>query len=590
MNMKRLLQLLLVMLMVLSLFGCKKPEVVVEEPLDETFQQIIDEWFVEDMSEDYLSLHFGLVNPKDFGIEGVEVTLGEIEIEDDYDGYLNRLEVLNNYDIANLSRTQLITYKALIAYYNRQQAYLESEYDYGFVFTPNRGVNNNLITNFTEFELRNEQDAKDLITLVLDSGRFMDLCIDYTKEQAEEGIVQNDAVIDKVIDSCERFISRVEDNEVIKAYNASIEKLKLPNEEELKQQLSDAVINTLIPAYQRVIDLYNSLYGKCTNPDGLFYYEGGTDYYEVIFLAGVSSSDRTVDKWAATLRGSIKSIVKNISKVSDRMSYNDYKKWSSGSNHYGYKDPYEMIEHIKSQMPNDFPAIPKVEYSVNYLDPSVVSENVAAYYLIAPLDNLTNNVIKCNETYSKDSPDDMAITLSHEAYPGHLYQHTYYFTHHPSQKIRYNVGFIGYSEGWAMYSEEYGYKYFEKSKDIRELEILYLKFNYYLQAYCDMLINYYGYQVDDLAVYLTEFFNESYAQSLAANIYDTLIGDPSMFTPYALGYYQMTLLYDKTQKALGDKFNVKEYNTLILDTGDVDFDTLTWIVDEYIASKTNPEK
>jgi len=105
-----------------------------------------------------------------------------------------------------------------------------------------------------------------------------------------------------------------------------------------------------------------------------------------------------------------------------------------------------------------------------------------------------------------------------------------------------------------------------------------------------MLINYYGYQVDDLAVYLTEFFNESYAQSLAANIYDTLIGDPSMFTPYALGYYQMTLLYDKTQKALGDKFNVKEYNTLILDTGDVDFDTLTWIVDEYIASKTNPEK
>ena len=46
------------------------------------------------------------------------------------------------------------------------QTYLDSEYDYGFVFTPNRGVNNNLITNFTEFELRSEQDARDLITLV----------------------------------------------------------------------------------------------------------------------------------------------------------------------------------------------------------------------------------------------------------------------------------------------------------------------------------------------------------------------------------------------------------------------------------------
>lgn len=138
------------------------------------------------MSEDYLSLHFGVVNPKELGIENVEVTLGEIEIEDDYDGYLNRLEVLNNYDISDLNREQLITYKALIAYYNKMQSYLECEYDYGFVFTPNRGVNNNLITSFTEFELRNEQDAKDMITLVLDSERYMDLCIDYTKRQADE--------------------------------------------------------------------------------------------------------------------------------------------------------------------------------------------------------------------------------------------------------------------------------------------------------------------------------------------------------------------------------------------------------------------
>ncbi|HPW53569.1 MAG TPA: DUF885 family protein, partial [Erysipelotrichaceae bacterium] len=510
--MKKILQLLLVVLMVLPFFGCKKPEIIIEpDPLDENFQKIIDEWFVEDMSEDYLSLHFGVVNPKELGIENVEVTLGEIEIEDDYDGYLNRLEVLNNYDISDLNREQLITYKALIAYYNKMQSYLECEYDYGFVFTPNRGVNNNLITSFTEFELRNEQDAKDMITLVLDSERYMDLCIDYTKRQADEGIVQNDDVIEKIIDSCERFISRVEDNEVIKAYNASIEKLGLANEEELKQQLADAVINTLIPAYQKVIDLYTGLYGKCTNPDGLFYYEGGTVYYETIFLGGVSSTSRSVDKWAATLRSLINGVVKNISTVSNRMSYNDYNKWSSGRNHYGYKDPYEMIEYVKSQMAADFPPIPEVEYSVNYLDPTVTSENIAAYYLIAPIDNLTNNVIKCNEAYSKDSPDEMAITLSHEAYPGHLYQHTYYFTHHPSQKIRYNVGFIGYSEGWAMYVEEYGYKYYEKSKDIMELEILYLKFNYYLQAYCDMLINYYGYQVDDVANYLSEFFGESYA-------------------------------------------------------------------------------
>lgn len=122
------------------------------------------------------------------------------------------------------------------------------------------------------------------------------------------------------------------------------------------------------------------------------------------------------------------------------------------------------------------------------------------------------------------------------------------------------------------------------------MNIYYNRLGYYLEAYCDILVNYEGYQKDDLANYLSNIYVESYATVMAESMYSTLIGDPGMFIPYALGYYQMIDLYDDTKSLLGDKFDVKEFNTVILDCGATSFDVLEKYVDKYIDSKNSSEQ
>lgn len=572
--MKKIIKLLLVISMLLSFYGCKKEE---GEKID--FAQLTKQWFVEDMSEDYLSTHFAMIDRTKYGIEKPEVTLGEIESDEEVTLYKERLDILAKIKTDELSKQDKITYDTLVNYYSLMQELNDCQYDYGFVFTPNSGINNNLITNFTEFEIRNEEDAIDFITLVNDSGRYIDLCIDYTKDQAEDGIVQNDDTIEAIIEQCRRFIANVDDNEVIKAYNASIDKLNLENASEYKEQLAEAVKDVLLPAYERIIDMYLDLSGTATNKSGLCNYEGGKEYYSVMFKYR-SSSSMSVETAEKSLEKEINSLVSKIVRIQSQLSDEEMLQFDNSD--YGYNDPYDMLNYLKKAMAEDFPTIPDVNYTVDYLDPSVTSENVVAYYLIAPIDDLTENIIKCNQSYCKDDPSYLCITLSHEGYPGHLYQHTYYFANNPAQLIRYNLDYSGFTEGWAMYVEDYAYKYFEESTKIRDLNIYYNRFNYFLEAYCDILINYEGYDVDDVSNYLQNFFVKDYADELAESLYPTLVSDPLMFVPYAMGYYQMVKLYDNAERRLATKFDVKEFNTLILDCGTTSFDILEQEVNKYI--------
>lgn len=572
--MKKIISLLLVILMLLSFYGCKKEE---GEKID--FAQLTKQWFVEDMSEDYLSTHFAMIDRTKYGIEKPEVTLGEIESDEEVTLYKERLDILSKINADELSKQDRITYDTLVNYYNLMQELNDCQYDYGFVFTPNSGINNNLITNFTEFEIRNEEDAIDFITLVNDSGRYIDLCIDYTKDQAEDGIVQNDDTIEAIVEQCRRFIANVDDNEVIKAYNAFIDKLNLEKATEYKKQLAEAVKDVLLPAYERIIDMYMDLSGTATNKFGLCNYEGGKEYYSVMFKYR-SSSSMSVETAEKSLEKEINSLVSKIVRIQSQLSDEEMLQFDYSD--YGYNDPYDMLDYLKKAMADDFPSIPEVNYTVDYLDPSVTSENVVAYYLIAPIDNLTENIIKCNQSYCKDDPSYLCITLSHEGYPGHLYQHTYYFANNPMQLIRYNLDYSGFTEGWAMYVEDYAYKYFDDSTKIRNLNIYYNRFNYFLEAYCDILINYEGYDVDDVSNYLQNFFVKDYADELAESLYPTLVSDPLMFVPYAMGYYQMVKLYDNAERRLATKFDVKEFNKLILDCGTTSFDILEQEVNKYI--------
>ena len=589
--MKKLLTILLAVLMCFTLIACKKDSGEdpnnqsstfdlenmndIQTDVQKEFDALQKRWFKEDLESDYLNTHFSVEDPSAYGLKDLEVTLGEVESDEDDTTYSDRLAALAKYNVADLTPDQQIMYKCMLFYFQLMVDAEGIEEDYTFCFTPNSGLNNNLITNFTEFDIRNEQDARDLITLVQDSGRYIDECIQYTKDQAEKGIAQTDSVIDSIIEQCERFISKVDDNEVITVYNSRIDDMNLADGEQLKKEMATAVKNVLIPGYKRIISMYKGLYGKNTTNGRLAEYgEDGKKTYELIFRNKVSTS-KSVGEMISEMQDVFDDVIKEIIGIRIGALTDDY----------GYTELEDILGHLQEEMVKDFPAPETLEYKVNYLDPSVVSDNVSAYYLLAPIDNIHNNVIKVNPTFVEQDINGLCITLAHEGFPGHLYQHTYYFGNHPNNEYRYGMTFLGYAEGWAMYVESNAYNYFlTSSKEVRYMQLNDM-FSYYLYGLIDMQMHYNNWSKNKISRFLSNYLAEEYAEEYAEAIYDTNIGDPGMFLPYSVGMYQMITLYETAKEALGEEFDMIEYNKVILDTGEAPFDVVKERVDAYIAFK-----
>ena len=573
--------------------GCQKKEKDNRSD-EEKFLELTNQWFVEDVSSDYLTLHYTVANPENFGIDlnDVEVSYGKVEVDQDDPIYKNRLSELSKINWRNLSADQQVTYKTIYDYYQLQQAKMDLEEDYEFIFSSS-GLNFNLITNLTEFVIRNHQDAVDFITLVNDSQRYINDCLDYTRKQAEEGITQIDSSIDEVIDSCKSFISKTDDNEVIRAYNEQLSKFNFSDEEQLKKQLAEAVKTNLIPAYQSIIDFFETMKGKNKGTGAISEYKYGKQYCEVLFRekASTTTSIKTMEnKLANAIEEAIDDYLQAIYVEMSDEEY-DYYYTDEYTNSYGFTKAVDIFDYLKKAITNDFPSIDDVNYTISYLDPSIAAGSVLAYYVPTPVDDLKNNVVKVADSGAAGDDyygyNDLCVTLSHEGYPGHMLQHNYYYSNHPNQQIRYNYGYTAYAEGWAMFAENKAMEYFETNKSYLDAERAWLHFGYYLQSYVDILVNYEGYTVEEVAGYLSKFYNDDYSMSLAKSMSEAVIGEPGELLPYAFGMLQMDELYNKTKKELGSSFDFKEYCQVILDTGDTSFNILSDIVDEYIKQKKN---
>jgi uncharacterized protein (DUF885 family) len=63
---------------------------------------------------------------------------------------------------------------------------------------------------------------------------------------------------------------------------------------------------------------------------------------------------------------------------------------------------------------------------------------------------------------------------------------------------------------------------------------------------------------------------------------------PGQACSYMIGQLKIVELREKARKALGDKFSLREYHDVVLDTGTVPLEILERQVDAYIASAQKP--
>ena len=572
------MKIIKILLTLVLLVGCSYTKVSYAEKDNEEFNEFLKKEFVESMESDYISLHYNLKDYEAYGIEKPEPVLGEVSLEEYNEMVLDAkesLKELKSFKLSELSKKQAIDYR-IYKKYLEDYIVINSYPMFDNYFDPNRGVTSNLITIFSEFEFRNNEDFDDYLILLESVPSYIDSALEFTKYQASEGYFMTDEAVGYLAESIVRFTSKVNDNELIVDFNNEIKKFDL--DENLKNEYikrnEDLIINKIIPSYLKVQSELEGLKGSRSHEGGIYHFKNGKDYYNALIKSKASNS-KTLEEQLKQIE---KGIVNEFSFLAS-LSQTNPEAFDSDFSSVKFSDAESIVKFNIENMNKHYPKGPDVNYEISYLDPTVADESTLAYYLTPTIDDISRNIIKVNPNSGQEHIK-LYTTVSHEGFPGHLYQITYFLSTNPNP-IRSVVSHIGYTEGWAMYTETkatYDLDLTEGEAFVYNLDI---KLNYYLSAAVDIGVNGLGWTLEDTKEWLSKYNFGEFATSL----YEQALMFPAMLVPYGMGLLQMDNLRNYAESKLSDKFDEIEFNKVLLDNGDRPFELVKEDVNEYIKGK-----
>lgn len=538
---------------------------------EETFDELTREIFTDYASSDSLTLNYTLKNPSAYGIELEETTWGDIPLtEEDFaeekaqtQAWLDRLN-----EISGLTDDRAVTYD-VVKYY--LEADLES-YDYIYQtsnLAPMLGFQSQLPTTMAEYHFDDVDDVEDYLTLLNSLGNYVDSLLTFENQKADAGYGMCRSALETSIEDCQSFIESPETNLLIEVFPEKLDDLNLSEEEKNAyiEKNHDAVINSVIPAYQSIIDGLTAQLDTAPEKGNMSSYENGQEYYKYLLKSSVGT-DKTPEELIELTENKLNSAIFSLALT---MNANPDIFDAVENAEYSLTDPAEIIEHFKSTFTAEqMPEAPEASYTLKNVHESLSERLSPAMYFIPRIDDIANNQIYLNLRDNVDN--ELMPTMAHEGYPGHMYQMTYYYNTNPDP-VRTVYECLGYVEGWASYVESLSYAYCGFDEDVADF---YRSFNMEmaLNLYCrtDLGIHYEGWDVAQTGEFLRQYL--AFDDATIQEVYDAVLYNPTNYMVYGIGMDEILEMRETMEDNLDANFDIKDFHKQLLDLGPAPFPIL----------------
>lgn len=539
---------------------------------DQAFSAYTEKVFSQEVASNTVSLHYTLKNPEEYGIRNVPVTFGSFLTDGEavLASIENMSEALSDFSYNELSVENRLTYDVMEYYLSMLEEdtrYLLYEEPLGSV----SGIQTQLPVLLSEYQFYGEEDVKTYIELLKTTPEYFDSLIAFEKEKSKEGLFMADYAADTMIQQCNAFLEMGESNYLISTFVDRIEELDELTEKEKSdyiQKNAMALTTYVYPAYTKLVSEIQKLKGTGNNEKGLCYLPEGKAYYEQVVKES-TGSDKSVAEMEDLTR---RQIVEDLEAMESVLGITAKQARETVS--MSESDPEVILEELKLDISDAFPAEPETDLQVKYV-PEAMEEHLSpAFYMIPAIDNTQENVIYVNQAHM-DNSLTLFTTLAHEGYPGHLYQTVYYAGTDPNP-VRDIFDFGGYVEGWATYAEMCSYYMAPLTKEQATLLQKNSSIILGLYALADMGIHYEGWdRMDTIAFFKNYGITDPEA---VETIYELIIGSPGNYLKYYIGYVEFLELKKEWIKVKGEEFSQKEFHEAVLSVGPAPFE----IVEEYM--------
>lgn len=532
-----------------------------------TFAEFTHTLFLDEITSNTINLHYSIENPRAYGIRDYDISLGDFSKEsrtDTKSALLDTKNSLLSFSYFSLTQEEQLTYDVLNDYLDTQIALCEYEL-YQEPLSFSGGVQMNLPILFAEYEFNTEQDVKDYLELIALTDEYFKEILDFEKEKAEAGLFMSDSQCTAVIESCEAFLENTSEHYLMETFESRLLELGL-SERKVSSYINknQKVLNEqLFPAYESMITELNALLGSGENDGGLCSFPYGKEYYELLVYESTGcddSLDEIFNRIAAQRMNDLIVCADLQSKDETIIDQCTYLEWEM-------TDTSEMISCLQQSILDTFPEPPDCSYEINYVEESLEEYLAPAFYIVAPVDNYTENVIYINEAYMA-SDIYCFTTLAHEGYPGHLYQ-TVMTYEYELPEIRSILDYSGYVEGWATYIEMMSYYYAGLNEDVATMLSYNQSATLSLYASSDIGLHYYGWTKEDMYRFWKSYGITN--TDVIDEITQLILAEPGNYLKYYVGYLEFLDLKDFAKENLGSEFDIVDFHHTILDIGPAPF-------------------
>lgn len=574
----------------------------------QAFDELTRELFVSEMYANTLNMHYTIADPYSYGIGGYRAVLPTYSAEGNEQARAETrvlTERLDAIDPARLSMENAYTYELLEKALDNSLTLSECGY-FAEPLSPASGAQTQLPILLAEYAFRSERDVEDYLSLLEQTDAYLASLLVYEQEKAAAGLSQSNDSLHSVMEQCDTVVTVEElDAGTHFLQETFTERLdELVRDGEITEDAVDTytaennrLLRTVVqPAYETLADGLFVLEGSAGisgHPYGLASVPGGRDYYEAL-LIHETGSYRSVDEIRELLEiqleaesDAVHGLLADTPSLAARIAAGSHTELPLTS-------ADEMLDDLQTRMADDFPALTGGSSAVvKPVSESLQPYTAPAYYLTAPLDDTSYNVIYINGQDTIDSLE-LYTTLAHEGYPGHLYQ-TVYANRRALETdeniVRQLLWYGGYLEGWAVYVEFIGYDYAAQMlKEVgRAEDALCVELERHersallcLYSLLDIMIHAENADRTEVSELLSRFGIGN--PSAADAVYDYIAENPCNYLKYYLGYLEILDLKEQARQFLGSAYTDRTFHTFLLNAGASDFDSLQERLITYAAS------
>ena len=425
---------------------------------------------------------------------------------------------------------------------------------------------------------------------------LFDQAIANMREGIEAGVVQPRALMEKVVPQLDALIKpKAEDTLFWGPITKLPDSFSAADKQRITNDYRQLIEGELLPAYrelrQFIVDDYlphtRTSAGMAALPNGEAWYAYKARDSTSTDLSPAQIHQIGLDE-VARIHGLMRGVMKELGYQG---TLQDFFKFMQDDPRFIFKSEEELLvfyrgleSKVNARVGEQFSLIPKAAFEIRAVEPFRAKSASGGSYMRPSEDGTRPGVFYVN-TYDLPTRKiwDAEDLFLHEAIPGHHFQLALQQELTGLPKFRRFGGETAFIEGWGLYAESLG-------KDVGLYEDPYSYFGYLqnelwraIRLVVDTGLHSKNWTREQTIQYMLDNSAESETHSTSEG--ERYMAIPGQALAYKMGELKIKQVRAKAEKALGDKFDIREFHAEVLKDGSVPLDVLDAKVDRWIASK-----